>query len=365
MNIKAKLLFNNIAQWVIIGGFLFPLFGGIKGGFSQDIHFSQFYQTPLLINPALTGAFNGEQRAIVNYKDQWRSIDAPYQTYAFGVDMAMFKKKWENSYLGAGLFVFHDKAGEAAMKQTQVNLSLSSITALSENHTISIGFQGGFAQRGVDAANQKWDTQYCPTCTDGHDPAAPSYEASNFNTFGFADFSAGAVWSFGTDEANMISNDGFRANAGVAYHHINEPKQEFYNEEKLNPKIVAHGGLYVGMKNSNTAILPSIIYFQQGGAREINAGMMIRYTVKEESRYTGIFKETALQIGGYYRVGDAVIPAIVFEYGHWAVGVNYDFNISKLRAASNTRGGIEISLRYVNPNPFKYGKGTGSNVKFL
>ena len=74
----------------------------------QDIHFSQFNNTPLIINPALTGVFNGNHRVFLNYKDHWGSMGAPYKTYAISYDMVLFKEKWEKSYLGGGFYVFND-----------------------------------------------------------------------------------------------------------------------------------------------------------------------------------------------------------------------------------------------------------------
>ena len=73
------------------------IISGISVISGQDIHFSQFNNTPLIINPALTGVFNGNHRVFLNYKDQWRSIGAPYKTYAISYDVVLFKEKWKNS----------------------------------------------------------------------------------------------------------------------------------------------------------------------------------------------------------------------------------------------------------------------------
>ncbi|MFH1319390.1 MAG: type IX secretion system membrane protein PorP/SprF, partial [Bacteroidota bacterium] len=101
-----------------------------------------------------------------------------------------------------------------------------------------------------------------------------------------------------------------------------------------------------------------VLFLMQGPSTEIDLGCMVRYTLREESRYTGLLKETAILIGGYFRVGDAVIPSVMFEIANFAIGVSYDVNISGLKSVSTGRGGAEISLRYINPNPFRYGKGT-------
>lgn len=331
---------------------------------SQDIHFSQFGQTPLIINPALTGTFHGDRRALLNYKDQWRSIDAiPYQTMAFSYDWTMMKKKWENSYLGGGIAFFRDKAGDLSMGQTQINLSISSIISLNEYQHISAGLQGGIAQRSIDFSNANWESQFDGS---GINTSLPSNESYTADPFLYPDFSMGVAWHYGTDESNIVANDMFRANGGISYLHLNKPKEVFYDSgEQLHSRMALHCSTFFGLRNSVGALLPSAILYIQGPQIESEYGLLFRYMLKEESRYTGIFKESALSLGGYFRTGDSVIPAALLELGNFAFGITYDINISNLKAATTARGGIELSLRYLSPNPFRTGKGTKSNVRFM
>lgn len=352
--------------WLIISFnlcFLSPSFIRINSAYGQDIHFSQFYQTPLIINPALTGTFNGQIRVIMNYKDQWGSVvDKPYRTYAVSYDMTLFKEKWENGYLGAGFSVYKDKAGNSELGILLLNLSLSGIITLNNRQKLSAGLQGGFAQRSINYDGLYWGKYY----ENGNfieyntDPVLTSGISHNYT---FGDFAAGVSWSLAKNSINITSNDQFVANVGIALFHVNKPKQEFFTAgtdetEKLYPRFVLHGGTYIGLKNTNINLLPSILFLQQGPTSEVNIGLMARYTIREESRYTGFVKETAVLLGGYFRAGDAIIPTVMFEIANFAVGVSYDVNISGLKAASSGKGGVEISLRYITPNPFRYGKGT-------
>ncbi|MFH1320784.1 MAG: PorP/SprF family type IX secretion system membrane protein [Bacteroidota bacterium] len=319
---------------------------------SQDIHFSQFDRTPLIINPALTGMFNGQHRVLINYKDQWKSFGAPYKTYALSYDFGLFKKKWKKSYLGAGFYVYNDKAGDAGLSTIQLNLSLSGIVPLNKNHRISGGLQGGFAQRSVDYSEVKTDNQFV---NGEYDSAMPVGEANDFNKTAFGDFTAGVSWNFLKNETNITTNDKINANVGIAVFHVNKPKQEFYSlvNEKLYSKLVIHGSTYFGLKNTNIALLPSILVLSQGPSKEINFGTMIRYRLTEASKYTGFLKESAIYLGCYYRAGDAIIPALMYELSNFALGISYDINTSGLKTATSGMGGIEISFRYINPNPFK------------
>jgi len=198
----------------------------------------------------MTGVFNGNQRAFLNYKNQGISGIATYQTYAFSFDMALFKKRWDKGHLGAGIFAFSDKAGVFEMGINQLNLSLSAVVPLNQHHNLSAGLQGGFAQRTFNSSNLKWTDQF----KNGEfDPAIASGETSNFNTSAFGDFSAGLAWSYSKDNTNITSNDQFMANAGIAFFHINQPKIEFSSEggdAKLYAKLVLHGNAYWGFKGT-------------------------------------------------------------------------------------------------------------------
>ena len=322
-------------------------------GYAQDIHFSQFYQVPQLVNPSLAGVFNGDFRAILNYRDQWSSI-APYTTYSMAVDGGIFKKKLKDKFLGAGLFIYQDIAGDSRLSTTQVNLSISSVITINKTHNISAGIQGGFAQKKMNAEGFRWGTQYDGG---GYASQISSGESDVFENYSFGDFSMGLSWSHGTSSTNISSNNHLKANAGVALFHLNTPKQGL-NQDKLHREFIAHPGLNIGLKGTSLSLLPSLLYLQQGPLYEINAGAMLRHTIKEESKYTGIMKEIAVLVGGFYRVGDAFIPTFMFEIANFSLGVSYDVNVSPLSEATNSAGGLEISFRYLTPNPFKYGKGT-------
>lgn len=336
---------------------------GLKSCSAQDIHFSQFYQTQLLLNPALTGAFNGDHRGFINYKDQWRTVGSPYQTSLLSFDMGLMKKKWKSAYLGTGLTIFRDKAGDNQLGTTQINLSLSSIVFVSENQRISVGLQGGFAQKNINTEKMLWENQFDGT---NFNTSLATGETSSFEPYSFGDFSTGLSWSYGTEKASMFSNNEFRANAGVALFHVNKPKQQFntyQTNDRLNSKIVIHSCLHIGIGNTNYAVQPSIVYWKQGTQQELIFGAFVRYQIRAESKYTGHFKETALSLGGYMRTRDALIPSILLEYSNFALGITYDVNVSSLKEASNKKGGVEISLRYVNPNPFR--AGATKSVRFL
>ncbi len=344
-HMKAKLLF--IALFIIISA------GNVK---SQDYHFSQFYDIPLLVNPANTGAFQGDQRVVLFYRNQWASIMNPYESFGMSFDTRIWKNDSETGKLAMGLNIMRDKAGTSELSLTQALVSVSYHQQLGETSILSAGIQGGFSQRSMNQTNLLWHNQYDPNAGT-IDPTLPSGETYQYEGFNHADMSVGLLYSYVSPQSNMSSNDGVRFHIGGAFHHFNRPEKSFTDlfDHKLYSKITVHAKSTIGLAQTNTGLVPSAIYQMQGPNTEILAGLGFRFMLQEQSRYTGFRKESALTLGCFYRFNDAAIPYVALEFANYAVGVSYDTNVSGLRRATNSVGGLEINLRYINPNPFKSG----------
>lgn len=317
---------------------------------AQDIHHSMFNETPVLLNPARAGV-PFDARAILNYKSQWSTVAEPYKTIAFSGDMALFKKKNKKAYMGLGLTFYNDKAGDVGMKTTQVGLSVSGILKVSDNSLLSAGLMTGFLQRGIGTGNQQWGEQYDGTHWNSSLPTGESGTLQNHN---LVDLGVGANYYYGKGEKYMTANDGVKVNVGVALFHPHGPKYSYYMDatEKLYAKFVAHGWASFGTGNSNLCIEPSFVYYRQGSQQELTPGINFKYILSEASKYTGRKKASAFSLGGYLRAKDAFIATTMFEFSSYACGFSYDVNVSSLKVVSNKRGGFEVFLRFVFPNPF-------------
>jgi type IX secretion system PorP/SprF family membrane protein len=327
--------------------------------FAQDIHFSQFDETQLQLNPADAGVQH-DIRVITNYKNQWQSVGSPYKTYALSGDMRLLKSK--KHHMGLGLDFFSDKSGDADLKSTQFNLSLSGIINVNDNSVISGGIMTGLAQRSIDLSGLEWGDQYNGSA---YNPALPTGETATANSFNFVDLGGGVQYSFGNSEMYISANNARKVNIGVSVFHPHSPSYSFYGDktEILHTKWVFHGDAAIGVKNTNLVLKPSYIIFLQGGTKEITPGLTFQYILQEGSKYTGNKKPCAFSLGGYYRVEDAFIGIAKFEYANYAIGFSYDVNLSKLKTVSKTRGGFEISLRFISPGAF--GKRSGGKSKFI
>lgn len=325
---------------------------------AQDIHFSQFDETPLQLNPANAGVHH-DVRIITNYKNQWKAVGSPYKTFALSGDVKLLKKK--NHQMGIGIDLFSDKAGDADMASNQGNLSLSAIININKKSLISAGVMAGFTQRSMDGANLTWGNQYNGMA---YDASLPTGETNTPGSFTFADFGAGIQFSYGTDEMYISANNAKKVNIGVSVFHPHQPSFSFYgnSSEKLHMKTVIHGDAALGISNTNLVLKPSYIVFIQGATKEITPGMTFQYILQEGSKYTGNKKPAAVSIGGYYRLQDAAIALVKFEYANYSIGFSYDINLSKLKTVTSARGGFEISLRFISPGAFNK---SSSKSKFL
>lgn len=319
---------------------------------AQDMHFSQFYMSPLNQNPAMAGAaFDVE--ATLNYKEQWKSIGTPFKTIGASYNARLNKRRMVKGIWGGGVNVFSDKAGDSQMGTTNMHAATAYHWFLNSYHTLGIGVSGGFGQRSIKYDALQWGNQY-----DGssYNPALGSGEVGGLAAFGFGDFGAGIVWGYNnpTGYKQVTDNHDHKFNLGASIYHGHRPGLSFYNDKnvKVHAKYVLHGNGVFSVKNSNLAWVPGFFVYMQGPATQYYAGLMARYKLTQDSKFTGFQKGSAISIGGYMRARDAFVAATMLEFSHFAIGLSYDVTTSKLVTANTGRGGLELALRYVTPNPF-------------
>jgi type IX secretion system PorP/SprF family membrane protein len=304
---------------------------------SQDIHFSQFDNTPVLINPALTGEFQGKGRFILNYRNQWRSVTKKsYRTYGLLSDFSFFKDK-----LSSGLFLYNDKAGDGKLSNTQINLSTAVKIRISKYDYFKLGLQAGWSQKHIDINSLTWNSQYNGITIDPNLPSGePNYKAS----YGFLDIATGLNW------IHMMQNK-TKLNIGLGIFHVNQPKYSLgSNSKKLDLRWCGNADISIILKPDRLTLSPSLLVMFQGPSNEINVGSVLKYTLGNNSRYTKTMKTSSAYLGFYYRHNDAIIAYTRFDYRNMLdLCITYDINISKFVNATSAKGGLEISLIYIIP----------------
>jgi type IX secretion system PorP/SprF family membrane protein len=315
---------------------------------AQDVHFSQFGQTPQLINPGATGVFGGSFRGILNYRTQWGSVGEAYNTYAASFDLPVFKKDRGNTaYLGLGANFYKDVAGNSEFGNFLGSVSASGILPVGENHTLSLGIQAGFGQYSAQLAQITWGSQFNGS---EFDLELNSNESFGNESSNYIDLGTGVFYQFSNTNTQFLGSDMSGFNVGVAAYHLNKPKQNFLSntESEIPMKIIAQAAGTFDVSGSSVALVPSVFYATQGPYSELTPGVLIKLRFGASTKYTGLFKESAVYFGAHYRVKDAIIPQLKFEFTDYMIGISYDYNTSSLSEVSGGNGGLEVSIRYIN-----------------
>jgi type IX secretion system PorP/SprF family membrane protein len=303
---------------------------------AQDLHFSQFFETPLLCNPALAGIFTGDYRIQGVYRDQWNSFTNAYRTGSFNGEYKLPVGKTDD-FLTLGLQILYDKAGSAGLTSTEVFPVLNYNKSLSNSHPmyLSLGFMGGYVEKRIDESLLTTNSQFVGGA---FNPSLPSGETFPTPDIHYWDGSVGMSFnsSFGSNQQNTMY-------FGVAYHHLNRPMNSFYQNTavELQPKWVVSGGAKFNL-DERSEITVQGNFSSQGVARETIGGLMYGYKLGEfidNPKYV-------LGIGAYLRVNDAFIPVVKLDMLPLSIAISYDVNISTLNTVSQGQGGFELSISY-------------------
>ncbi len=301
---------------------------------SQDIHFTQFNNSPLTLNPASTGIFFGDYRLCLNDRNQWRSVTKPFTTLSASFDSKILTNTFKKNMLSAGIVFFRDKAGDSDFGTTEASLSVNytkSIDVFAKQY-ISFGIQAGMAQRTLDFSNLTFDNQY-----NGYkyDSDLSNLQQFNKDNFMFPDLSAGLNWYYFIKERTNL-------NAGVSVFHINQPDQSIIadGKSKLAPRLSFNLNFQTPIAEK-LDIEPSALFMRQGTFNEFNFGLMLRI-IKDRN----VYNYTSFNIGAFTRLKDAANIMAGVDYKRFTIGLSYDINYSDLHKASYSRGAYEISLIY-------------------
>jgi type IX secretion system PorP/SprF family membrane protein len=300
--------------------------------YAQDLHFSQFYNSPLTTNPANTGFIpDADYRIGVNYRSQWNSLlSNPYKTMSAWGDVQLFKDKLENGWLGLGGVILSDVAGAGSLKSNKFYGSLAYHQMVGLSSLISAGFNGGYVSKRIDPTNLKFPDQFNGKFFDAS--ISPGVQFTNLN-IDYFDMQVGMNYAYFPNEDTYI-------NAGYSIHHVNKARETFFGDNTSAGKIpVRHIGFLNGIFKVHERVIlkPNIYFTTQTNAIEITGGATANYNLSE-------YGESQLLFGLYHRYNDAIIPVLGFETKNLAFTFTYDGTVSNLSKYNNGRGGAEISL---------------------
>ena len=297
----------------------------------QDIHFSQFFETPLLRNPSLAGIFNGDIRVQAVHRDQWNSVTNAYKTSSLNAEFKIPVGKGDD-FVTTGLEIMYDKAGTIGLTSTHILPVLNYHKSLSTdyNRYLSLGFMGGYVQHRFDRSKITTNSQY-DGLGDGESFINPQYT--------YLDGSVGMSYN-----SNLNYNPNNNFFIGAAYHHFNRAGNSFYRTTNIElvPKWVFSGGLKLGVTDY-TYFTIQADYSRQGSFSEAVAGAIYGVQFGDDLDHP----DYTIHAGAFLRWNDALIPVIKLDYSPFSVAISYDANISKLKPSSHGRGGFELSVTYI------------------
>jgi type IX secretion system PorP/SprF family membrane protein len=300
----------------------------------QDLHFSQFFNSPLLTNPANTGFIpDGDYRLGINYRNQWASVTAfPYKTMSAFGDLQTMQNRDNTGWLGIGGVILRDVAGTGALTSTKIYGSVAYHQMIGAGSLISLGFNTGWANKNINTSNLTFPSQWNGQFFDVHQSGgAPKLDQNNIN---YIDMQVGMNYAF-------FPNSNMYLNAGASAMHINRPRESFFNDVPGESNLIPvrwTGFLNGSFKmNDRVIINPNIYGSLQASSYEIVGGMNVRYNLSGDG-------EKELMAGLYYRYKDAFIPMLGLGYKDVMFSFSYDVTTSSLATYNAARGAFELSI---------------------
>jgi type IX secretion system PorP/SprF family membrane protein len=297
----------------------------------QDLHFSQFFNNPLLTNPANTGFIpDADYRLGASYRNQYSNIMAvPYKTMSIFGDAQVFRNRIETGWLGLGAVILRDVAGSGSLTSTKAYASIAYHQELGLSSLLTAGFNVGWANKRIDQSKLTFPDQFDGKFFDSNIPTSAMLLNNSISYF---DLQVGMNYAYFPTEDIYI-------NAGYSIHHVNEPKETFFedngNDQISMRQIAFLNGLF--KVTDNVIINPNVYYTTQAKASELVLGINGAYNLTEHG-------EKQFIAGLYYRYGDAVVPMVGLEINNIRFTFSYDVTTSSLKNYNHSFGATEFNV---------------------
>lgn len=303
----------------------------VKG---QDLHYSQFYNAHVNINPALTGIFNGDVRFAGNYRNQWPSVPVDYTTLTGAYDFKLYRKNQRKDFFGGGMVFNYDQAGDSKLGLATLGINGSYSIPVTTMGFLTFGGQFGLSRRSFSLDDLTFDEQW-----DGVQFVASKgfTEAFSRTSLLIPDVSAGLNYRWQKSARS-------KADVGIAMFHINRPHDAFYSDDKsvrVPVRIAVNALIQSKMSNTVDLMVHGLAQFQSA-YKEIVLGAGPKFYLNQKRG-----KNYAIGLYSMYRLKDAFAPALHLYLNELQLGISYDVNTSPFKVATGRKGGPEFSLLYI------------------
>jgi type IX secretion system PorP/SprF family membrane protein len=300
---------------------------------AQDLHFSQFMNAPLTINPANTGFIpDANYRIGANLRQQWAVVPVPYTTVSAWGDVQLGKREDRNGWFGLGAFFINDRAGDGNLRSVKANLNIAYHQELGYDALLSGGFSVGYVNKRVDIANLKFVSQWTGRFIDNQLPSGEvNITTPSINYF---DLAAGINYAYYPDDNTYV-------NGGISLQHANRPDESFFgNASTIDNQLAHRWNFFLNGSfkyNDNLIFNPSAYFSTMASTYELVFGGNVEYNLSGDG-------ETTLLGGMYYRWDDALVPMLGFSWKDLYINFTYDATVSSISNFVGIRGGPEISI---------------------
>ncbi len=285
---------------------------------AQDPSFSQFFSSPLNVNPALTGNVNGDWRLISNLRNQWMGQASPYTTGTISFDTKVFQRKVlnvpenDNTFAIGGMLMY-DRAMGGTVKSTYASINTAySITVANNDvarHKVTAGFGTTYGKRAIEYDKLDFEEQFTGS---GFNTNLPTGETALSNMKAFYSANAGITYCIQKENSNF--------DIGIAAFHVNKPKQTFLEDAKQTLAIrnVVHAN-YEKYLNERLVLNTNAIYQFQSKAEYLSVGGSLGYIVPGEDK-------VIVNGGVWLWAKTAVVPYFGFTYKDLQFGATYNIS---------------------------------------
>ena len=304
---------------------------------AQDPHFSQYFASPLTLNPAMGGYFKGDYRFSANFRQQWWSLGAPFVTGTISYDTKLIPTKIPgNDIFSVGLLALYDQSLAGGFKSVNVSANMSYHKALDDagENNVGIGFQATYASRSINYSDLNFATQFNGS---GFDTNLPSYETFGTTRKSYLDLNAGLLYTYKTENTEVY--------IGGSMFHVSKPNTSFLQDQTyhLPSRYTVHAGSRFVVGGNGNELFLGGLYMQQAGATEKNIGIAYGMNVSDEA---------TVYAGSWYRIGEAILPYAGLRYNGFQIGFSYDVINSDLKSYSTKKNGsFELSMNLLVTKP--------------
>jgi type IX secretion system PorP/SprF family membrane protein len=319
-------------------------------GIAQDLHFSQFFNSPLTTNPANTGFIpTSDYRLGAHYRDQWSNSFVPYKTLSVSGDFQFLRNKFPSGWMGLGGMILQDVAGAGSLRSTKVYMSTAYHQMIGVAGLLSAGFNLGYASKNINISKMTFGDQW-----NGRffDQKIGSLDLNNIinNSVGYFDMQVGMNYAY-------FPTDNIYFHTGFSVHHVNRPRESFFADANGYDNRIAQRSIFFAdamIKMNDWVILsPSLYYTTQAKASEFVVGMHLNYNLANAG-------DQQLLAGVYMRTRESVIPMLGYQWKNFKFTFSYDVSKSSLQYTNPGLASSELYMQYDGTYTPNYGAGKQS-----